>query len=76
MAPVVDTFPSPDGVVRQVGLRTAGSDSVHRAVHQLVPLLPEEEERRTNAVESWVMELYLIVVIAGKLKTVHKHGLL
>lgn len=75
MAPVVDTFPSPDGVVRQVGLRTAGSDS-DSAVHQLVPLLPEEEERRTNAVESWVMELYLIVVIAGKLKTVHKHGLL
>lgn len=44
MARVTETFPGCGGIVRQVNLKTASREGVHRAVHQLVPLLPEEDD--------------------------------
>lgn len=38
---VLEVYPDSKGIMRQVRLKTAGRDNIHRAVHQLVPL--EEE---------------------------------
>ena len=44
MGKIIQTFPDEKGNVRRVLLRTAGKESMERAVKTLVPLLEEEEE--------------------------------
>lgn len=36
---LIETFPNSEGVVREVRLKTANTDSVHRVVHQLILLI-------------------------------------
>lgn len=43
---VTDTMSDIHGVIRQVKLKTANRSDVYRAVHQLVPLLPEDKENQ------------------------------
>lgn len=44
LAQVLQTYSDPKGINRQVRLQAAGKENLFRAVHQTLPLLPEEEE--------------------------------
>lgn len=45
---VLEVNPDSKGIVRQVRFKTANRDNIHRVVHQLVPLLPEEKVKVDN----------------------------
>lgn len=44
MVRVLEVCPDPKAIVPQARLTTAARRNVHRAVHQLVPIFPEEEK--------------------------------
>lgn len=46
LAQVLETYPDPKGINMQIRLQAAGKDNLLRGVHQMVPLLPEEEKLR------------------------------